>query len=204
MRLAFLALALAACATHDEHHLETYWSIDRYDVFNPESIACPQGWTTARVVNVDPTTGQRFVDEFPCEDGAGVTSYLPGDTYLSSIEIVAADGKLLASSPPQLEEVTSFNPLLTANIFIDAGYADASWTPCADPTEQLDVRLDLDGPAQVATFINCAVGNIVSPAVPPGTYTATIWDRERLVKTFDGVVVQQQNRVTHLGEVSLH
>ncbi|MEP6860657.1 MAG: hypothetical protein ABJE66_08565 [Deltaproteobacteria bacterium] len=199
-----LALALAACTTHDEHHIEVSWTIDQYEPYPAETpVACPEGWRTAELVAIDPARPDvRHVDTFPCTAGFGTSTYLSADSYVSWIEIHDGD-KLLASSIPETVPVTSFGPILTADIYIDAGYIEADWNPCASTDgapEQLDVRLDVlhDGKFTAGEFVACSAGRAVSPALPPGTYSAMLSDGT-FSTTLDDIVVEAPNKVTRLG-----
>ena len=210
MRIAILGLVLLAACTHDEHYLDVAWAVDHYDAYSPrgEGIACPEGWTTTRLVAVDaahPT--DRHVDTFPCADGTGRSSYLPSDTYQAWVELTNADGsKVFAASAPETVSVTSFEPLLLADLFVDAGFAevdyafgDATGCPQAD-VPPLDVRLDLVQPDHdpfVTSYEACTAGTIQSPAVPPGKYTATFTYHD-ITRTFDDVMIDAPNHITRL------
>lgn len=138
MRVALLAL-LAACTIENEHHLEVAWTIDRFgdgsaltaDGLPGERLACPAGWTTVRLVAVDPAApATRIVDTFPCDAQQGTSSLLPRDAYVAWLEVADGD-KVLATTPPTPTDVTSFDPLLVADIYVDAGYVTVA--PTARP-----------------------------------------------------------------------
>ena len=204
MRIAILVSLLVACS-HDEHYLDVSWNTAHYGVVATGG-SCPEGWTTARLVAIDaanPT--EHHIDTFPCGDGAGHSSYLPADSYQAWLELANDDGsKVFATSEPETVWVTSFDPILMVNIYVDAGTAQVDYTGCPpDEAGVLDVRLDLTQPNYnpfVSTYEACT-GTIQSPAVPPGMYTATFTYRDT-VQIFADVAISAENHVTRI-EASL-
>jgi hypothetical protein len=205
MRLALIVLLISACDVHDEHHIEASWSIDRYgdgvattaDGTPGASVACPSGWTTVRLVAVDPSAPQtRSVDTFSCDAQQGTSSYLAADSYVAWLEV--ADGnKVLASSPPTTTEVTSFNPILIADIYLDAGYATVAWPPV---TEQ--VMIELTGPTAVTTYFDSSAGAGLIGPVPPGRYqvAASVGSRREMLPD---LVITAPNGLADLGMLSI-
>lgn len=206
MRTAvLLALGVSACAVHDEHHIEASWTIDRYGDGTAvtetgdtgTSVACPTGWSTVRLVAVDPSAPEtRTVDTFSCSAQGGTSSYLPADSYTAWLEVVDGE-KLLASSPPTTTEVTSFNPILIASIYLDAGYATVAWPAVAD-----DVTLALTGSLEVTTTFDGTTGNGLIGPVPRGRYevTATVgaWHA-----TLPELVVTAPNGLADVGTLAI-
>ena len=212
MRIALLAIVLAACTSHDEHHIEASWTVDKYTPFlQGNSIGCPDGWDLARLVAIDPAHPDvRSVDTFPCDAFQGESSYLPADSYIAWIELTTADGsKVLAQSLEETVEVTSFNPILLTDIYVDAGYAEIEWE-LADPARcpddgSLGIRLDLapTSEAFVSEYVSCSAPRLVSPALLPGSYTATFSNHDQVVSVIDHVTIEAPNRVTRLGTVTI-
>ncbi|CAN5419229.1 hypothetical protein BH11MYX1_BH11MYX1_48620 [soil metagenome] len=195
MRYFVLALMMAAC-THDEHHIEASWTIERLGpALEREPIGCPDGWNTAQLVAIDPAQPDvRHVDEFPCADGAGVSAYLPAESYITWVEILAGE-KIVASSLEEPVSVTSFNPISISEIYVNAGYVEASWDACSGPDDgSLGVRLDV---GSSTTWTSCHAGRVGSPPLPPGSYPVA-FRTETIAQTLDHVEVATANRVTHL------
>src|SRR5262249_253923 len=108
------------------------------------------------------------IESFPCADGQGLTDYLPADYYDVHVEIW--DGaKVLAQSPTEHMDVLGKSPEFAATIYVDAGFIDADWTPCAnDGTTVLEVT----GADTVAdTFISCTAGHVTAGPYRDGTYS---------------------------------
>jgi hypothetical protein len=112
---------------------------------------------------------------------------------------------VVAASVEETVPVTSFNPILIADIYVDAGYVEADWTPCkaSGEAQALDVRLDLTSSTTTNVFVSCSAGRVVSPAMKPGTYAVMLTDGT-FTQTFDDVVVTAPNKVTRLGTFPIH
>jgi hypothetical protein len=206
MRLALVVLvASSACTVADEHHIEAAWSIARYgdgvattaDGQPGEDIACPAGWTSVRLVAVDPSApSSRIADEFPCDARQGTSSLLPADTYLAWLEVSDGD-KLLATTPPTPTEVTSYNPDLLADIYVDAGYATVAWADTPDA-----VSIALAGPVQTTTtFPGSARGGLIGP-VRAGRYQVTASAADWSA-TLPAVEIAAPNGLVDLGTIAL-
>ena len=200
-----LVLSLSACALHDEHHIEASWTIDRYgdgiaSTDNGEpgvSVTCPIGWTTVRLIAVDPSHPEtRSVDTFSCDAQAGTSSYLAADSYTAWIEVAAGE-KLLASSPPTATEVTSFNPILIASIYLDAGYATVAW-----PAVPAEVTIVLTGASEITTSFDGTAANGLLGPLPTGRYavaaSAGSWRA-----TLPDLVVTAPNGLADLGTLAI-
>jgi hypothetical protein len=196
-----VVLGLAACG--DSHHIEAYWSIAKYAPPVDEVIPCPAGWDTVRVVAADPTHPESIdIESFPCTDGQAVTNYLPADYYNVHFEIW--DGtKVLAQSPPVYMDVLGLNPEASARIYVDAGFIDVDWTPCAsDPSGTsafLTVTPTVPNPdfSEDDTFISCTAGQLSAGPYRDGTYSVVFGlgaDRH----PFASLAVTGSD-VTHLG-----
>ncbi|HEY0250594.1 MAG TPA: hypothetical protein VGC41_03665 [Kofleriaceae bacterium] len=191
MRLA-LVLLVSACATYDEHHIESAWTIDRLG--DGADLGCPAGWTTVRLVAVDPQTpGTRVVDTFPCDAGEGTSSLLPADSYLAWLEVW--DGaKVLATTPPTTTDVTSFNPQLLAAIYVDAGYVTASWPSTSQP---VSIAFANGTITSTTTFDLDARGGVIGP-LHAGHYEVTArvgsWS-----ETLPVIEIAAPNGLTDLG-----
>lgn len=78
---------------------------------------------------------------------------------------VADRDKVLATTPPTPTEVTSYDPLLLASIYVDAGYATVTWTPSADA-----VSIVLTGRAEITTTFGGDAGAGLLGPLPAGRY----------------------------------
>ena len=197
MRLALIVLLISACDLHDEHHIEATWSIDRYGDGVATTVACPTGWTTVRLVAVDPSSPTtRTVDTFSCDAQQGTSSFLAADSYLAWLEVVDGN-KVLATSPPTTTEVTSFNPILIADIYLDAGYATVAWPPV---TEQ--VVIELTGTTDITTYFDSSAGAGLIGPVPAGRYqvAASIGSRREMLPD---LVITAPNGLADLGMLSI-
>src|SRR6266481_5047243 len=105
MRVALLLSVLVVAACGDSHHIEAFWNVAHFDPAIDDTIACPSGWDTVRVVASDPQHPESLdIESFPCTDGQAITGYLPADYYNVHLEVW--DGtKVLMSSPPVYMDV---------------------------------------------------------------------------------------------------
>lgn len=201
MRLAWSILVLlAACG--DSHHIEAYWNVAHDDAAGT-TIPCPSGWNTVRVIAADPNGGALEIASFPCSDGQGVTGYLPADYYNVHLEVW--DGtKALAQSPPVYMDVLGLAPEASATFYVDAGFIDVAWTPCADDPTGTGAVLEVTPttPSDISvsdTYTSCTAGALTGGPFRDGTYSVTfgVGDDHH---SFDGVVVEGYG-VTDLGQL---
>jgi len=123
-------------------HVAATWSLDHVTSTGAvTAAACPAGYDTAELhtvaaspdgVALDSCTSVNsdcYIDLFNCSDGAGVSSPLPAQNYLTWVEIASHDGSsVYATSTAAFVDITDVDMQFDTDILVDGGYFKLSWS----------------------------------------------------------------------------
>ncbi|HUJ63113.1 MAG TPA: hypothetical protein VLX92_31665 [Kofleriaceae bacterium] len=202
MKLALLAALATGCVVTDPDRVDATWSIA---TLAGGATACPETWQTARLVLRDGDGGE-ISDEFPCGAGRGTSSHAAGTAYQATIDMLAADGTVMASSLPASVTPGGAAASFDTTIYLDAGFATMSWslppdTDCGGVDPFTGIYFAWTGPTSVTDVFTCDETTGTSSPLAAGNYhVAWSWG------VGDGgstdVAIAAPNRVTVIPQVT--
>jgi hypothetical protein len=170
----------------DDAAVTADWS---FKTVSGQSLSCPPGFATVRVVNQPVDTQNRpvglpFEDLFDCAAFHGV-AFVPPDVYQTWIEVTNdSETQIYAQSTSAIVDVVVSDKNFAATIFDDGGYFSLSWDladaatsaplTCAQVPEQDGVRIIstvTNGTTAKVDEFNCDNHFGVSAVLLQGSYT---------------------------------
>lgn len=199
------AVAAVGCTTTEVGHIQATWQVATIDsAGNTTQIPCPPGIDTAALHTVaaspdgtalDPCTdinSDCYIDLFNCSDGAGVSSALPAQNYLTWMELTDHNGTTVyATSTEAFVDITNQDLSFNVQILDNGGYFKLSWELQGEQSGQTLACTDTDaassaggsvettatiagGSAALSDKFTCEDHFGYSAGLPEGTYTVQV------------------------------
>jgi hypothetical protein len=198
---SWLALSMSACVINPSPPaVDVTWTIER---LQGGEVACPSDWATVVVMVEDQAGTTTIAQRFACGDlGGSISARARGAR--AWLEVRDPQDRTVATSLPYDLDADGFFPIpFDAHIYLDAGYAQLTWTwkdtPwCSDSFNPFEVvHLTFTGPTSYTQLLDCESGIARSEPLAAGTYSLSIGQGFSST-TLSNVEIEAPNKITEL------